>query len=157
MRNLVLLPLAFGCSVVHIDADTALPVATPTEPTDTAVPLGPPFAVCVDQTPATSAPVPDFTADVAPLFKVCVTCHTDNPTGLEFLDPHAELVGVPSAQLASMNRVTPGDLRASYLWHKLCNTHEEVGGSGNAMPIQRSIDEAQAVTIAAWILSGAAD
>ena len=56
--------------------------------------------------------------------------------------------------------VTPGSLEDSYLWHKLRNTHTDVGGSGLGMPTAlfgdyEPLPEADIVTIETWILEGA--
>jgi hypothetical protein len=83
-------------------------------------------------------------------------CHTGAaaPFGLR-LDAgssYALLVGVPSAEVPSLNRVTPGDPDASYVIHKLEGTQE----SGERMPRggpylpQSSID-----VIRQWISDGA--
>jgi len=40
-----------------------------------------------------------------------------------------------------LNLIEPGDPEASYLWHKLCGTHLDVGGEGEAMPRAFSFSE----------------
>lgn len=43
------------------------------------------------------------------------------------------VVSVPADQVA-MNLIEPGDPSNSYLWRKMKNTHQEVGGTGQPMP-----------------------
>ncbi len=57
------------------------------------------------------------------------------------------------------DRITPYVLDASYLWHKVKDTHEDecVGGSGNKMPPSGSLTSQQLADLEAWILQGAHD
>ena len=69
--------------------------------------------------------------------------------------PYFALVDVPSSQVA-LDKVEPGSLDLSYMWHKLNGTHPEVGGVGDAMPKDRdTLDEYELEIIATWILDGA--
>lgn len=67
----------------------------------------------------------------------CAQCHT-GPDGAAKLDLTAAvaygMVDRASVQLPSMPLVTPGDLKNSYLIHKLEGTHSDVGGKGDRMP-----------------------
>jgi hypothetical protein len=71
------------------------------------------------------------------------------------------IVGVPAPQFMSLNHVEPGDLDASYLWHKINNTQASVGGSGLPMPKARAGMSATVLTadqlamIEEWIAGGA--
>ena len=70
-------------------------------------------------------------------------------------DGRDDLVKVESGQLPSMKLVKPGNLEKSYLWHKLQNTHVDVGGNGVAMPKVGSLTDDELDIIELWILSGA--
>lgn len=91
----------------------------------------PPGPSCVDST-ATTEPTKaavSFSKDVIPVFqRSCAfsTCHgaTTGPANGVFLgnDParvHAGIVGVKSGELASMNFITAGDPKQSYLMRKM--------------------------------------
>lgn len=58
-------------------------------------------------------------------------------------------------QLPSMPWITPGDTSQSYLWHKVSDTHDSVGGRGSSMPIGRGLSEEQLGLLEAWIDGGA--
>lgn len=80
-----------------------------------------------------------FSEKVQPLFQAnCnVQCHVpDGFNGELFLGEdygQETIVSVPSSE-APLNLVEPGSPQDSYLWHKLNDTHLEVGGSGFPMP-----------------------
>jgi hypothetical protein len=68
------------------------------------------------------------------------------------------IVGVPSTELPSMNRVTPGDPEMSYLVHKIEGTQATVGGSGQRMPLGTgALPQSEIDIIRAWITDGAKD
>lgn len=97
-----------------------------------------------------------FTDDVQSLFtKKCVACHNDRSPGsglsLQKGSSIASLVNVPSTELATMPRVTPGDSAASYLAHKLLDTHLDVGGSGKKMPLSGRLKDEEIAAIISWI------
>ena len=99
---------------------------------------------------------PPTSSDVFRKFSGCESCHRSNPTGLTFRNPFSELVDRPSFQVPDMDRVEPFDVNASYLWHKLCDTHKTVGGQGGQMPYDgEGIDEADMEEMGRWILAGA--
>ena len=111
--------------------------------------------------PPTNSSV-SFKDDVQPIFSAnCALsgCHLPpNPqqgqnlsTGVAFFN----IVNVPSRELPSMNRVTPGDPNNSYLAHKIRGTQNSVGGSGATMPIGGVLSAAEINTIVAWIQQGA--
>lgn len=106
-----------------------------------------------------------FSEDVVPILQsTCVpTCHEQGGEW-EFLDldidPWSSLVSVPASQLLRMSFVEPGSLESSYLWHKINDTHFDVGGKGLPMPkpsqqVDPELTDAQIDAIAAWILQGA--
>jgi hypothetical protein len=70
-------------------------------------------------------------------------------------DGAIDLVDVGSEQLPTMKRVKPGNLEKSYLWHKLKDTHIDVGGSGVSMPKNAVLSDDEMAVIEHWILSGA--
>ena len=105
---------------------------------------------------------PTLSLDVQPIFTAsCAVagCHTGTAPA-EGLDLSAgntfvNTVGIPSAQLPSMNRITPGDPSQSYLVHKIEGTQASVGGAGSRMPLGRAaLSSTQIATIRAWITSG---
>lgn len=107
--------------------------------------------------------VVDYASDVQPIWNGNCTCHLQGPSGtmtatVLTLNPDAsydELVGVPSEQVPEMDRVTGGDPDQSYLWHKLQNTHLEVGGMGTSMPQGLQLGAEDLAVIEAWIAAGA--
>jgi hypothetical protein len=104
----------------------------------------------------------DFETDIQPILNANCTCHLQGMSGMMTapfmtLNPgvaHGELVGVPSMQ-SDLDRVTAGDPAASYLWHKLNDTHRDVGGSGTAMPPTQLLSAGDRTLIQAWIGQGA--
>lgn len=97
-----------------------------------------------------------FTDDVQPIFtKRCAACHNDRAPGsgvsLQKGSSIANLVDVPSTELPSMMRVVPGQSSASYLAHKLLDTHLDVGGSGKKMPLSGRLKETEVAAILNWI------
>ena len=87
-------------------------------------------------------------------------CHssTSASAGLSLADGESfsSLVGVPSSQLDSMNRVEPADTSQSYLIHKLEGTQATVGGSGSQMPRGESpLSDEELQAIKDWINEGA--
>ncbi|MFL3656375.1 MAG: hypothetical protein ACJ04P_14980, partial [Halioglobus sp.] len=69
----------------------------------------------------------------------CVMCHMAGGAQGElnlFPEPYANLVEVISSQ-SKLLLVDPGNVEASYLFHKLVGSHLKVGGEGVSMPYQR--------------------
>jgi hypothetical protein len=100
-----------------------------------------------------------FEKDVLPILNnYCVMCHL--PGGAQgglslYPDAWSELVGVPSRQ-SQLMQVEPGSPDRSYLYIKLIDTGESVGGSGLLMPVQQApLDPGQVETIRLWIEQGA--
>lgn len=109
----------------------------------------------------TGAAQVSFASEVMPniIVKAC-NCHQTEPIlmapiSLKVGEAYDNLVGVPSEQLTTMNLVEPGSLNASYLWHKLNDTHLEVGGSGLRMPSTIPLDAADIDLVGRWIAGGA--
>jgi hypothetical protein len=97
--------------------------------------------------------------DVVPILNsFCVMCHL--PGGAQgglslYPDAWSEMVGVPSKQ-SPLLQVEPGSPDKSYLYIKLIDSGESVGGSGQLMPIQQPpLDPKQIETIRLWIEQGA--
>lgn len=93
----------------------------------------------------------------------CVTCHsTKRPQGSLILQAgpaYQNLVGRKSSQ-SSLKLVEPGDLKASYLIHKIRGTHLQVGGSGLQMPTPRGFQPSRLSgldmkAIETWVEAGA--
>jgi mono/diheme cytochrome c family protein len=102
---------------------------------------------------------PSFTRDIVPLLnRHCVMCHmADGAQGELSLHPqsHLALVGVASSQ-SDMLLVKPGDVEASYLYHKLRGSHLSVGGEGDSMPYQRDLLDSKDISLLEqWIAQGA--
>jgi hypothetical protein len=105
------------------------------------------------------ADIISFEKDVLPILNnYCVMCHL--PGGAQgelslYPDAWSELVGVPSRQ-SQLMQVEPGSPDRSYLYIKLIDTGESVGGSGLLMPVQQApLDPGQVETIRLWIEQGA--
>lgn len=68
---------------------------------------------------------------------------------------YANIVGVASVQLPSMDRVVPEQPDSSYVVLKLEGTAGTVGGVGTRMPLGGQLTTAQIDTIRVWISGGA--
>jgi mono/diheme cytochrome c family protein len=106
-----------------------------------------------------SQPGPGFEQVIVPILdRHCVMCHMSEGAQGElslYPQPHAALVGVASSQ-SDLLLVTPGDVEASYLYHKLLGSHLGAGGEGESMPYQRDLLEAEDIkAIEQWIAQGA--
>jgi len=90
---------------------------------------------------------------------ICSGCHsgpTGNmlPSGMNLssaADSFAALVGVPSLQVDSLNRVTAGDPDNSYLVQKL----EGTAAVGGRMPLGGALDQAMIDMVRQWIIDDA--
>jgi hypothetical protein len=105
-----------------------------------------------------------FVRDIKPIFDnrcALAGCHSgSNPeAGMDLttpFDPTVGAVGVPSQELPSMLRISPGDSTNSYLTHKIQGTQAEVGGSGSRMPlIGGFLSDEEIQSIITWIDEGA--
>jgi hypothetical protein len=121
-------------------------------------------STAIDGSSSSGEPLPevDYETDIQPLFNANCTCHLQGASGMMTapfmtLNPgmsHAQLVGV-AAEQTDLDRVTPNDLEASYLWHKLQGTHMDVGGTGTRMPATGPLPDEELELVRAWILQGA--
>lgn len=109
----------------------------------------------------TSPPLePTWTA-IQIRFEARCSCHVSQSrgdfSGLATYDRgYAVLVDAPSHDVPSMPRITPFEPENSYLWHKLNNTQESVGGDGTRMPqTQNGLPQTDRDAIEQWILAGA--
>lgn len=104
-----------------------------------------------------------FAADVQPIFtNSCALsgCHAGGSParGLNLTEgqAYANIVGVSSVELASMNRIEPGEPDSSYLVHKIQGTQASVGGIGDRMPlIGCCLSQAEIDVIRDWVAAGA--
>ncbi|MEL6178220.1 MAG: DUF1592 domain-containing protein [Myxococcota bacterium] len=110
--------------------------------------------------PETEAPVPtdpeaQLEAIAQDLFaERCTPCHVGSTLGGLDLNAGADLKSrllTTSTELPTMPLVTPGQPDRSYLWHKLNNTHLDVGGSGELMPPNGALKDDELNRIQAWI------
>lgn len=117
--------------------------------------------VLTSSTTATTGGTAPAFADIQAIFSATCSCHLTSPSPgngmMELTDgkAHANIVGVPSSGLPSMNRITPGDPANSYLWLKLTGGYLEAGGKGDPMPLLGDLTQDQLDTIEAWIIAGA--
>ena len=96
--------------------------------------------------------------DIQPIWNYhCLLCHIDGGFGggLVLVGARETLLTQGSGQVDGMPLVAPGDPDASYLWHKLTGTHEEVGGWGESMPYETSLPPDELAFVRAWIAGGA--
>ena len=72
---------------------------------------------------------------------------------------YANIVGVPAVQLATMDRIEPGQPDLSYLIHKIQGTQASVGGQGVRMPEGGAppLDQAVIDMFRLWVAQGARD
>lgn len=101
-----------------------------------------------------------FERDVQPKITEACNCHQSTPVlmapfSLKVGEAYGNLVGTPSIQLPTMQRVKPGSLNESYLWHKINGTQLEVGGSGMIMPYTLPLRTDEIDLFGRWIASGA--
>jgi len=105
------------------------------------------------------APV-SFATTIQPKLDEACNCHQTSPNliapfSLKVGEAYATLVGTPSLQVPTMQRVKPGSLNESYLWHKINGTQGAVGGSGLIMPSTIPLRPDELVLFERWIASGA--
>jgi hypothetical protein len=100
-----------------------------------------------------------FDQDVLPILNsYCVMCHL--PGGAQgelslYPDAWSELVGTASKQ-SPLLRVEPGSPDRSYLYIKLIDSGDSVGGSGQLMPVQQPpLEQDQIEIVRLWIEQGA--
>jgi hypothetical protein len=101
--------------------------------------------------------------DIQPIFdrNCTVNCHSGSaPSGgldLSSGASRAALVGVPSEEVPTLLRVSPGDPDASYLLDKVGGTYASVGGSGTRMPPELVLSAAELELFRTWVEAGAPD
>ena len=97
--------------------------------------------------------------DIAPILVEKCSCHQVSPdeatNGSVSFPAAADLIGVPSVDVPTMNLVEPGEPENSYLWHKLEDTQASVMGSGAKMPLGAPLTDGELMLIEDWILAGA--
>lgn len=173
LTALLLLPM--GCGDDDSTPADSTPAGTASLPAGSASGSASPPAGGTSETPvgtATSTGAPGNTSgepttesEGAPTLQVvhaqlfastCVPCH-GSEGGLSLANDAGlrDRLFAASLQLPSMPQVTPGDPAESYLWHKIANTHRDVGGSGNVMPPFAPLSAAQLDLVQAWIEGGA--
>lgn len=106
-----------------------------------------------------------FANDIQPILtSSCASsgCHGSNaeppekPMVLLAGQAYDNIVGVSSAQLATMLRIRPGEPDNSYLVHKIQGTQGSVGGSGERMPLgQGPLSQSTIALIRRWVTEGA--
>ena len=97
-----------------------------------------------------------YEAAMSILANQCGDCHGANSTPPNVTGDLCDtLVGVPSAQLSSMNYVTASDVENSYLIHKIKGTHTDVGGGGQLMPIGGAMSDSDITMLETWVSTGA--
>jgi mono/diheme cytochrome c family protein len=99
-----------------------------------------------------------FEKDVLPILNSqCVMCHVAGAElgGLSlYPDAWLSLVGIASKE-SSLKLIEPGAPDKSYMYLKLTNAQDSVGGSGLQMPPTHRLDDTQIEAIRRWIEQGA--
>ncbi len=108
----------------------------------------------------TAASGVSFSKNIQPIFNSnCVVCHQGAGQAGLTLEPnlsYSKLVGVPSTQSATEQRVKAGAPDQSYLLAKLNGTQVAAGGSGAQMPYGAAPLSASNISlIQQWIAAGA--
>jgi hypothetical protein len=101
-----------------------------------------------------------FEQSIQPKINEACNCHQTTPMlmapfSLKIGEAYDALVGVPSGQVPTMQRVKPGSLNESYLWHKINGTQAEVHGSGQIMPPGVPLRADELDLFGRWIAAGA--
>lgn len=108
----------------------------------------------------TGEPSPSFLVDVWPIFTERCGCHLDadgaGKLKLAKDVAYANMIGKTSKQAPALALVEPGSAEQSYLWYKLNDTQDDVGGSGKKMPPGGKLPADERALIEAWIDGGAA-
>jgi hypothetical protein len=104
-----------------------------------------------------------LSGDVQPIFTAnCAFsgCHAGNSPALgqnlSAGQAYGSIVGVPSQEVPTLQRVHRSFPNLSYLVHKIQGTQGTVGGSGSRMPLGGvPLTGEEIATIRAWIAAGA--
>ncbi len=108
-----------------------------------------------------------FETDVYPILMANCSCHVFGaPAQLALPDAtmaFANLVGVPSSTDPGLDRVTPSDPDASFLFQKIAGTHAGISAANSQMPKSAGqamslnpLSPADQMLISDWITAGAA-
>ena len=106
---------------------------------------------------------PTFANVQAEIFMKACSCHNSQAMpgngnlSLEMATAYANLFGVKSSQLATMDLVKAGEPDKSYLFLKVNNTQIEAGGMGGVMPVGGMLTPEQLMLLEEWISAGAMD
>lgn len=101
-----------------------------------------------------------FETDVwDPIFSPSCSCHQNGASGgysmgTDAAAAYASMVGVPAGN-APLSYVEAGSADASYIYHKVNNTHIEAGGAGSRMPLGGQLTPDQIAVVKDWIDGGA--
>lgn len=100
-----------------------------------------------------------FATDVYPIISDSCSCHVGQSAGMLAMPDaptaYGNLVDMPAVQ-APLDLIEPGAPDESYLWAKVNGTQDDVGGSGQAMPLmQMELSAADLGVIEQWIVDGA--
>ena len=101
-----------------------------------------------------------YASHVEPLvLERCLACHTaEEPKAelvLEAGRGYRQMVGRASVQVPALQLVAPGDLRASYLWHKLDGTATVGEGMPRTLLGARRLPDRELERFRRWIEDGA--
>ncbi len=110
----------------------------------------------VDEEVAEPVRLPEVHARV--FARACAPCHTERVSGGLSLRERPELrdaLVAPATQATDVLRVQPGDPERSYLWLKLHDRQDEVGGLGVRMPLGGTLEAADLALLRRWIEDGA--
>ena len=104
----------------------------------------------------TTVPITEdgFAGVQAILAASCIGCHGGSFPPLDG-DICVDVVGVFSQQSSNMTMIEAGSYEESYLYHKLVNSHTDVGGVGNQMPLGGSLTASEIEVFSEWINDGA--
>jgi hypothetical protein len=93
------------------------------------------------------------------IIKRCLGCHTaEEPKAKLVLEQgrgYAQLVGRASEQVPALRLVVPGDVDASYLWHKVDHTADRGKGMPRTLTGSKRLPDAELELIHRWIEDGA--
>ena len=136
------------------DCDDAEPVAYPGHPFDFEDGLDNDCDGSLDEDEGSQTT--SHASDIQPIWSAdCGPCHTSggNKGDLALDSGYSAVVSVASS--IGMALIEPGAPELSYVWHKLEDTQDGVGGDGAAMPKGAVLSGADVDLIETWIFEGA--
>jgi hypothetical protein len=142
------------------DGTTTANPTTTTDPTMTDPTMTAPTTSDGTTTADPTGDGPSFATDVwDPIFSPSCSCHQLGSSGglmmgSDAAAAYASMVGVPSTG-SPLSYVEAGSADASYIYHKVNNTHIEAGGAGSRMPLGGQLTPDQIATVKDWIDGGA--